>query len=96
MLYRRSPAQGHPLYHGPAAQAVDWFDCLGYALPYRVNAADFILDLASGDVASGGRGGEESRALLEACAERFLAGQRQAEGFDAARHAAQLRQARWV
>jgi hypothetical protein len=52
---------GHGLYHGKASHAVDWFDQLGYTLPYRVNAADFILDLASADVSSEERSGEESR-----------------------------------
>lgn len=50
------------MYHGKAHHAVDWFDALGYTLPYRVNAADFILDLASADVSTeGGRDGEETR-----------------------------------
>lgn len=40
------------MYYGPAEHAIDWFDRLGYTLPYRVNAADFILDLASSDVAT--------------------------------------------
>ena len=42
----------HAIYYGNAAEAVDWFDKLGYRLPYRINAADFILDLASADVAT--------------------------------------------
>jgi hypothetical protein len=40
------------MYYGSAEQAVDWFDLMGYTLPYRVNAADFLLDLASGDVST--------------------------------------------
>jgi hypothetical protein len=32
--------------------ADDFFEMLGYKLPYRVNVADFILDLASGDVST--------------------------------------------
>ena len=43
--------------------ATDWFPRLGYRMPYGVNAADFLLDVASGDVvASAGRrreGGDE-------------------------------------
>lgn len=42
--------QGHALYYGPAASTDEWFDRLGYRLPYRVNVADFILDISSGDV----------------------------------------------
>jgi hypothetical protein len=40
------------MYYGPAEHAIDWFDRLGYTLPYGINAADFILDLASSDVAT--------------------------------------------
>jgi hypothetical protein len=42
--------QGHALYYGRAQLADDYFEMLGYRLPHRVNVADFILDLASGDV----------------------------------------------
>ena len=42
--------QGHALYYGRAQLADDYFEKMGYHLPYRVNVADFILDLASGDV----------------------------------------------
>lgn len=42
--------QGHALYYGRGDLADDFFDKLGYRLPYRVNVADFILDLASADV----------------------------------------------
>ena len=47
--------QGHALYYGPADKADEWFDRLGYTLPYRVNVADFILDISSGDVQRGDR-----------------------------------------
>ena len=40
------------MYYGSAKDAIDWFDRLGYTLPYGINAADFILDLASSDVAT--------------------------------------------
>ncbi len=43
------------MYYGQAGAAVAFFEGLGYRLPYGVNVADFILDLASGDVAAGGR-----------------------------------------
>ena len=42
--------KGHALYYGRAQLADEYFDRLGYQLPYRVNVADFILDLASADV----------------------------------------------
>ncbi|KAL6781161.1 hypothetical protein ACKKBG_A10055 [Auxenochlorella protothecoides x Auxenochlorella symbiontica] len=75
-------SQGHCMYHGKAHHAVDWFDALGYTLPYRVNAADFILDLASADVSTeGGRDGEETRKYLVSCSELFMA-KHPMEGFD--------------
>ncbi len=48
-------AQGHALYYGRAQLADAFFACLGAQLPYRVNVADFVLDLASGDAATEGR-----------------------------------------
>ena len=42
----------HAMYYGRASETVDWFAKLGYTLPYRINAADFILDLASADVST--------------------------------------------
>ena len=45
------------MYYGCAQQAAEWFSQLGYTLPYRVSLADFILDLASGDVATDDRWG---------------------------------------
>eukprot|EP00884_Botryococcus_braunii_P016367 jgi/Botrbrau1/3413/Bobra.0337s0046.1 len=65
-------SQGHALYYGPAQEADAFFSSLGYRLPYRVNIADFILDLASSDVALGKRSGEESRQFLIECSERYL------------------------
>ncbi len=43
-------AEGHPLYYGSADQVVHWFNHLGFPLPYGINVADFILDLAMGEV----------------------------------------------
>ena len=40
------------MYYGRASETVEWFAKLGYTLPYRINAADFILDLASADVST--------------------------------------------
>jgi len=66
-------SQGHAMYYGPAEHAVDWFDRLGYTLPYRINAADFILDLASSDVATTKRDGDESRLYLISLYEAYAA-----------------------
>ena len=42
----------HAMYYGRASETVEWFAKLGYTLPYRINVADFILDLASADVST--------------------------------------------
>jgi ABC-type multidrug transport system ATPase subunit len=44
-------ADGHVLYYGAASAAVPWFSALGFPCPFGVNVADFILDLAQGEVA---------------------------------------------
>ena len=72
---------GHILYYGSAPQAVDYFDQIGYPIPPRVNAADFLLDLASGEVSSKLRDGENSRKHLIAVTEAFLV-KRPMQGFD--------------
>ncbi|KAJ9515493.1 hypothetical protein QJQ45_016484 [Haematococcus lacustris] len=43
-------AEGHIMYYGDALRAVDWFDHLGFSLPYGTNLADHILDCALGEV----------------------------------------------
>ncbi|KAL3156013.1 hypothetical protein ABBQ32_013001 [Trebouxia sp. C0010 RCD-2024] len=65
-------SEGHSIYYGDAQLATEWFHKLGYTIPYLINAADFILDLASGDVSTKKVSGAESRLHLIACAERFL------------------------
>ncbi|KAL3132535.1 hypothetical protein ABBQ32_009078 [Trebouxia sp. C0010 RCD-2024] len=65
-------SQGHALYYGRGDLADDFFDKLGYRLPYRVNVADFILDLASADVYTATRDGEASRSYLITCTEAYL------------------------
>ena len=50
-----APPRGMRCTNGRAQLADEFFNVLGAHLPYRVNVADFILDLASGDVASGDR-----------------------------------------
>jgi hypothetical protein len=45
------PAQGHPIFYGKGSEAAGWFERLGFACPFGVNIADWILDLASGEVA---------------------------------------------
>ena len=54
---------------------------MGYPIPPRVNAADFILDLASGEISSKTRNGEASRRHLVALTEAFLT-DRALEGFN--------------
>ena len=43
-------AEGHVMYYGRAQEVVPWFSALGFAMPYGVNVADFLLDLAQGEV----------------------------------------------
>lgn len=66
-------SQGHALYYGRGDLADEYFDKLGYTLPYRVNVADFILDLSSADVYTESRDGEQSRTYLISCTENYLA-----------------------
>ena len=49
-------AEGHAIYHGDAHMAAQYFESVGYKVPFGVNVADFMLDLASGDIASDARG----------------------------------------
>jgi hypothetical protein len=72
---------GHAMYYGNAQQAVDYFERLGFCIPPRMNAADFILDLASGQVASGKMDSEESLGYLIKCGELFLE-ENAVDGFD--------------
>ncbi|KAL0032350.1 hypothetical protein WJX79_006390 [Trebouxia sp. C0005] len=74
-------SQGHALYYGRGELADEYFDKLGYTLPYRVNVADFILDLSSADVYTEGRDGEESRMYLISCTETYLA-KHPTDGYD--------------
>ncbi|KAF8055666.1 rca [Scenedesmus sp. PABB004] len=43
-------AEGHVMYYGAASGVVPWFSGLGFEMPYGVNVADFLLDLAQGEV----------------------------------------------
>eukprot|EP00887_Chlorella_sp_A99_P001388 scaffold8.g1388.t1 len=85
-------SQGHAMFYGHAQQVDEWFSRLGFTLPYRVNVADFILDLASGDVVKmtgeeEEQSGEESRRYLIECSEAFLR-RHPMDGFDPERGAA--------
>lgn len=65
-------SDGHVLYYGNAKDSVDYFERLSYSIPPLMNAADFILDLASNQVASEKLDGEESTKWLIRCTEFFL------------------------
>ena len=45
-------AKGSPLYSGPRARCLAYFDLLGYILPPFVNPAEFLIDLAAIDTRS--------------------------------------------
>ncbi|KAG6582855.1 ATP-binding Cassette (ABC) Superfamily [Phytophthora cinnamomi] len=40
--------EGHVMYHGPRAEALDYFEGLGFKCPPRRDVADFLLDLGTG------------------------------------------------
>eukprot|EP01047_Picozoa_sp_COSAG01_P043411 COSAG01_NODE_3852_length_5629_cov_3.080108_7_plen_100_part_00 len=42
------------VYLGPAVQAKDYFESLGYVFPAEVNPADYLLDIIGGEVACPG------------------------------------------
>eukprot|EP00644_Phytophthora_capsici_P001383 jgi/Phyca11/6218/fgenesh1_pm.PHYCAscaffold_10_\ len=39
--------EGHVMYHGPRAEALDYFESLGFKCPPRRDVADFLLDLGT-------------------------------------------------
>jgi len=43
-------SEGHALFYGQAHDASAYFAKIGPKLPYGVNAADFLLDIASGEI----------------------------------------------
>jgi len=45
-------SEGRAIYMGDAQAASKWFEQVGYKIPYGINVADFLLDLASGDIAA--------------------------------------------
>lgn len=78
-------SNGHILYYGKAKDSVDYFEKLSYRIPPLMNAADFILDLASNQVASEIRTGEESTKHLIECTRYFLMDAGSVDGYDAVR-----------
>jgi len=65
-------SDGHVLYYGKAKDSVDYFERLSYSIPPLMNAADFVLDLASNQMASDSLDGEQSTKWLIKCTEYFL------------------------
>jgi hypothetical protein len=53
-------------------EAGKWFGRLGYQLPHGISQADFIVDIASGEVSTAKIGGKDARLHCIACAEKFL------------------------
>jgi hypothetical protein len=62
-----------PLCTGRAALAAEWFRRLGFTMPYGVNMADFILDVASGAVVTSKLEAQQANRHLIACSERSAA-----------------------
>lgn len=57
-------SEGHVLYYGTSQLTVEWFQKQGFPMPYGVNVAEYILDLANGDIEGQNMNGEESRKYL--------------------------------
>ncbi|EIE22543.1 hypothetical protein COCSUDRAFT_16269, partial [Coccomyxa subellipsoidea C-169] len=67
-------SDGHAMYYaGNAGLAAEWFKTLGFTMPYGVNMADFILDVASGAVISPKLDPEQAQAHLIEAALRKVA-----------------------
>lgn len=43
-------SEGHTMYYGDSKLVLSWFAAQGKPVPLGVNIADFMLDLANGDV----------------------------------------------
>ena len=52
-------SEGRTIYAGPGSLAASYFAQIGYPLPFGVNVADFLLDLASGDIGENTQQGGE-------------------------------------
>lgn len=57
-------SEGQMMYYGSAKLALDWFSHRGHPCPYGVNIADFMLDLANGDMEADGRHDEDAKRRL--------------------------------
>jgi ABC-type multidrug transport system ATPase subunit len=66
-------SEGHICYYGQARAAADWFGNLGYIMERGINQADFILDIASGDVQSSKLKGADAQQHVIQCADHYLA-----------------------
>lgn len=43
-------SEGHPVYYGKARESMDYFSCLRFVPEIAMNPAEFLLDLATGQV----------------------------------------------
>jgi len=43
-------SEGRPIFSGQARDAMDYFDSIGFIPSIPMNPADFVLDLATGDM----------------------------------------------
>eukprot|EP01026_Neomeris_dumetosa_P054850 TRINITY_DN494_c0_g1_i3.p1 TRINITY_DN494_c0_g1~~TRINITY_DN494_c0_g1_i3.p1 ORF type:complete len:686 (-),score=55.92 TRINITY_DN494_c0_g1_i3:520-2577(-) len=64
--------EGHVMYYGSANQVAAWFDHIKFPVPFGVNIADHILDLANGDAPNSELSKEEIKKHLIAAAEQYL------------------------
>lgn len=47
-------AEGHAMYYGSSNRAMEWFSQLGFPMPFVMSVADYVLDLATGEVVGNG------------------------------------------
>ena len=65
-------SEGRVLYYGASTLTVDWFHNQGFDMPYGVNVAEYILDIANGNIEEQDMSGEECRAHLVDAMTNFL------------------------
>eukprot|EP00210_Caulerpa_lentillifera_P009659 g9215.t1 len=55
------------MYSGMAKDSAEWFEQQGFPIPAHINVADYLLDLANGDIEGNEMDGESSRLYLIDC-----------------------------
>eukprot|EP00803_Ostreobium_quekettii_P010334 evm.model.scf_2037.2 EVM.evm.TU.scf_2037.2 scf_2037:9622-19005(-) len=64
-------SEGHIMYYGSGKLAIEWFKHVGCSCPYGVNIADYMLDLANGEMDAEGRKDDAMKDQIVARYEHF-------------------------